>query len=558
MKRAALYARVSTERQKDEKTIETQINEIKAAIKADGCALIADCIYKDDGWSGAFLERPDLDRLRQDAKENKFDVLYVYDRGRLSRKFVYQEIVIEELTKSSIEFKSLHDINGKNPEEQLMGGVMGIFHEYERVKIAERFRLGKLNKVRSGKLLGYQPCYGYDYVPIQGHGTSKKNGYFVINEAEAKVVKMIYEWVGIEGVSLREVRRRLYEMGIPPKKNKRAYWTEGPIDRLLRNETYIGKHYYYKNEAVQPKNPKTTDTQKYRHRHTNKTSRKLRDKSEWLMVKVPRIIEDELFEKVQKQLEQNMIHSQRNRKHPYLFSGLVWCECGHKRAGDGPKDKKYYRCAAGVYTFPLPNTCKSGGVNAAVLDAVGWQQLENILTKPELIENQIKNYATKKVVNGKKEPDESQILQNLKTLDEEERRYVKMYGQGMMSEDVYEEQMQSLIKRREELRKLLSKPEDDKLAKFRNIDAKAVSQGFSEFIGKLSFEDKVFTVRKIVDRVIATKEVVTMVGFIPILAMEPARGAGLSANDSDFEDSNTPNKVGKVGLRAKYRHSWVA
>src|SRR6266568_647068 len=165
MLRAAYYTRVSTDKQKDEETVKNQISEIETAIIADGNILQEDCKYRDEGWSGAILERPDLDRMRQDAHEKKFDILYVYDRGRLARKFVYQEIVIEELTNLDIIFKSLHDINGESPEENLLGGVMGIFHEYERLKITERFRIGKLNKVRGGKLLGYQAPYGYDYIP---------------------------------------------------------------------------------------------------------------------------------------------------------------------------------------------------------------------------------------------------------------------------------------------------------------------------------------------------------------------------------------------------------
>ncbi|HUB94080.1 MAG TPA: recombinase family protein [Verrucomicrobiae bacterium] len=217
MLRAAIYARVSTELQKDEETVQTQLYETKKAIEDDGNSLLADCEYVDEGWSGAILERPQLDLLRQDACEKKFDIVYSLDMGRLARKFVHQEIVIEELRGFDIQFKSLHDINGETPEEQLMGNVMGIFHEYERVKIAERFRLGKLNKVRSGKLLGYEPPYGYDYIPIKGKGREKINGYFVVNEEEAHVVKMIFEWIGIECISIKEVIRRLYDLGIPPK-----------------------------------------------------------------------------------------------------------------------------------------------------------------------------------------------------------------------------------------------------------------------------------------------------------------------------------------------------
>src|SRR3712207_6306730 len=97
MKRAALYARVSTRRQEEEETITTQLVELRERIATDGHLLVEECVYTEDGWTGELLARPALDRLREDARRGLFQVLYVYDRGRLARKFVYQEIVLEEL-----------------------------------------------------------------------------------------------------------------------------------------------------------------------------------------------------------------------------------------------------------------------------------------------------------------------------------------------------------------------------------------------------------------------------------------------------------------------------
>ena len=149
MKKAAIYMRVSTAQQEEEQTIQSQEMELLARIKEDtDVLLLPECIYKDEGWSGAIIERPDLDRMRSDARDKKFDVLYSYDRGRVSRKFLHQEIILEELRECGVEYISLHDINGQTSEEVMMGSVMGIFHEYERVKITERMRLGKVRKVR--------------------------------------------------------------------------------------------------------------------------------------------------------------------------------------------------------------------------------------------------------------------------------------------------------------------------------------------------------------------------------------------------------------------------
>ena len=99
-KKVTVYMRVSTENQEKEETIKNQHMELMEHISKDENAYLApECIYKDEGWSGAILERPALDKMRADAADGKFNVLYIYDRGRLARKFVYQEIVIEELRK---------------------------------------------------------------------------------------------------------------------------------------------------------------------------------------------------------------------------------------------------------------------------------------------------------------------------------------------------------------------------------------------------------------------------------------------------------------------------
>src|SRR3989337_4397805 len=146
---AALYARVSTAKQEEQETIDSQVNEIRARIATDGHVLPEENVFQDDGWTGEMLVRPGLDLMRDAANEGKFEILYVYDRGRLSRVFAYQEVIIEEITNRGIKFVTLHDIDAVTAEERVLQAMQGVFHEYERVKIAERFRRGKLYKARN-------------------------------------------------------------------------------------------------------------------------------------------------------------------------------------------------------------------------------------------------------------------------------------------------------------------------------------------------------------------------------------------------------------------------
>jgi len=236
----ALYARVSTGRQENEQTIESQLDEVKRRIESDGNKLLSHNVFIDDGWTGTLLARPALDELRDAVRDQRFDALYVYDRGRLSRIFAHQEIVLEELEDKGIKFISLHDIQDDSPEGRVMQAMQGVFHEYERVKIVERMRRGKLFKAKNGIIVNGHALYGYKFVRTD----LKEPLKCVIDEDEARVVKMMWNWFGNDNVAVFEIRKRLYNLGIKPKRGKSLFWTKGPISRILKCETYVtGKAY---------------------------------------------------------------------------------------------------------------------------------------------------------------------------------------------------------------------------------------------------------------------------------------------------------------------------
>ena len=125
---------------------------VRDYLKANSHTLIQE--YRDDGWSGTILARPALDQLRLDATKRLWDGIVVYDPDRLSRKFAHQELVIDELQTKNIEVLFVTTPPVKNEGDKLLYGVKGLFAEYERSRIAERFRLGKLRKAREGACSG--------------------------------------------------------------------------------------------------------------------------------------------------------------------------------------------------------------------------------------------------------------------------------------------------------------------------------------------------------------------------------------------------------------------
>ena len=153
------YARVSTARQEEERTIEVQLGALRDFAREHGYTIVKE--YIDDGWSGDILARPSLDQLREDAKKKMWQAVLIYDPDRLARRYSYQELVMDELRDMGLEVMFITVPSPKNSEEKILHGVRGLFAEYERAKIRERFRLGKVRKVKEGHVLLSDPPYGY-------------------------------------------------------------------------------------------------------------------------------------------------------------------------------------------------------------------------------------------------------------------------------------------------------------------------------------------------------------------------------------------------------------
>ena len=148
--RVAIYARVSSEQQAKENTIGSQLEALQERVANDGCSLEEELRFVDEGYSGASLARPALERLRDAAYAGAFDRLYVHSPDRLARKYAYQILLVEELRRCGVELVFLNRTIGDSPEEDLLLQMQGMISEYERAKILERSRRGKRHAARRG------------------------------------------------------------------------------------------------------------------------------------------------------------------------------------------------------------------------------------------------------------------------------------------------------------------------------------------------------------------------------------------------------------------------
>ena len=186
----ALYARVSSDQQAKEDTVASQIEFIKERVKADGETLLDEMMYVDAGVSGATLVRPELERLRDSASLGMLDRLYLLSPDRLSRKYAHQVLLMEEFSASGVEVCFLNHTASTTPEGELLLQMQGMFAEYERAKIMERHRRGKLHRAKAGSInvLSTAP-YGYEYVRKQLNGEPAQ---YLVNLPQAATVKKIF------------------------------------------------------------------------------------------------------------------------------------------------------------------------------------------------------------------------------------------------------------------------------------------------------------------------------------------------------------------------------
>ena len=236
MKMAAIYARVSSEQQREEHTIASQTAALIEFATSHDLEVPKEWVFEDEGYSGATLERPGLERVRDLAAEGQIQVVLAYAPDRLSRKYAYQILLIEEFARQGVETLFVKAPQSASAEDQLLVQFQGMIAEYERAQILERSRRGKRHRARSGEVsvLSGAP-YGYRYI----RKTDEAPASYAVIDAEARVVQRVYEMYTVEGLSMGAIARRLNAEGIPTRKQS-ARWERSVVWAMLRNPAYRG------------------------------------------------------------------------------------------------------------------------------------------------------------------------------------------------------------------------------------------------------------------------------------------------------------------------------
>jgi site-specific DNA recombinase len=441
--RAAIYARVSSEQQAEAGTIASQVAALDERLRRDGLALEAELRFLDEGYSGSTLVRPALERLRDAAAEGAIDRLYVHSPDRLARNYAYQVLLVDELHRHGVELVFLNRALGRSPEDDLLLQVQGMVAEYERAKILERSRRGKLHAARRGSVnvLAGAP-YGYRYISkLEGGGAAR---YEVVLE-EARAVRQMFEWVGRERCSIGEVCRRLKRQGVRSPRGKDV-WDRTTVWGILRNPAYQGTARFGKTRAgaLRPRlrSPRGKPEQPRRAYSLYESA------GGGEPIPVPALVSEELFTAVAEQLAENRQRGrQRRRGARYLLQGLVVCQrCGYAfygkpvspAAARGKRRYTYYRCiGSDGYRFGGQKVCGNKQVRTDVLEEAVWQDVRALLSDPAKVATEYRRRLNGKGRKGDKKSGESpaKVIQRVKRGI---ARLIDAYGEGLLDKGEFE------------------------------------------------------------------------------------------------------------------------
>jgi site-specific DNA recombinase len=461
----AIYARVSSDQQAVAHTIASQVAALRERVTADGLVVPEAMQFLDEGYSGATLVRPALERLRDVAAAGVVDRLYVHSPDRLARNYAYQVLLVDELRRAGVEVLFLNRALGQSPEDDLLLQVQGMIAEYERAKIIERHRRGKRHAARAGavNVLSGAP-YGYRYLAKYAGGGQAR--YDLVPE-EARVVRQVFDWVARDRLSIGEVCRRLTQAGEVTRTGK-TVWDRSAVWGMLKNPAYRGTAAFGKTRQ-EPLRPRLR-TQRRRPPQPRRAITTVDvPQEEWLLIPVPALVDPDVFAAVQEQLRENQRHARQSRRGAlYLLQGLVQCQqCGYAYYGKrvSPSARKgtprvyaYYRClGTDAYRFGGERVCQNTQVRTDLLDLAVWQEVCTLLAHPERLAEEYRHRL--QPATGAQRTSLATVEEHIGKLRQGVARLIDSYAEGLLDKPEFEPRLLRLrqrIARLEEQRQQLA------------------------------------------------------------------------------------------------------
>jgi len=367
-KQAAIYARVSTDDQAQKGySLPSQIENCQKFADQKGLEIMA--VFQDDiSGTTPILSRTEGGQLQRGIETRQIKTVIVYQVDRLSRDIVDLLATVRNWLRAGVEIYAL-DIGQITSELDIVLVIKGWQGGDERQKIRERTMRGRDAKARAGKVVGQGIApYGYTY----------SNGELTINETEAQITRMIYDWYinGDENggmMSLIGISNKLTELGIPTPaqskgiKRKRinyGTWFYASVNSILQSEIYCGTLRYGRRIAKNGRNEN-------------------RPQKEHILINVPSIVSRETWELAQERRAYNSKIGKRRTKRDYLLRGLIYCGCGRRMAGTAGK----YLCTR---HYVSGRECSEPIVAGRLIEWVTWDYIMGLITNQEQFEEKLR------------------------------------------------------------------------------------------------------------------------------------------------------------------------
>jgi site-specific DNA recombinase len=528
--RVAFYARVSGERQEKEHTIGSQLEALRAYAAKNGMDVVEE--FTDEGYSGARLDRPALDRMRDLAERHGFEVLLSYCTDRLARKFVLQALILDELERFGVKTIFIEGGAADDPLSKLMHQITGAVAEFERAKITERYRRGKLYRARCGEIVSPDVPFGYVKIP-------RRDGvpaHAEILEAEAVVVRRIFDSYVKQDLTVRQIAKQLTLDRISTPKAA-GQWSWSAVDRILHEEAYIGTYYYNRKQCV------PIDGAYGKKRQRFKCT--LRPKEEWIAISVPPIIDLATFHTAAARARENEAFSRRNlQEGGYLLRKLVRCgRCGcscsaltsKQTYGGKVHSSHYYSCLRTTSGFLKQERCSQRRIRADVLDEFVWEEVSTRLQDPALVMGAYQDRKTRRTsASAQDGPSEQDVRlkEQIKLANRELSRLLDAYQCGALELPELQKRRQlvnskiEMLNREQQLLRTIVAEEK------KEFDIKAGLEEFAALISnnlkRISFENKQKLLRIVLEKVVVKDWRVDVHYNIPLPKPPPPPGEKVS------------------------------
>jgi site-specific DNA recombinase len=514
----ALYVRVSTNRQPQAQTIAQQLERLRSHVAAHPeWHLAEEHIYRDDGYSGAKLNRPGLDRLRDRAAMAAFERVLLTAPDRLARNYVHQVLLLDELAQRGCQVEFLDRPMSQDPHDQLLLQSRGAVAEYERTLIADRMRRGRQAKLRSGQLLPWTVApYGYVLDLERPRDPQRLRR----DPVKAAVVAQIFTWYTDPHApaTLYSVAKQLTEAQIPTRRGN-PRWHVASVRGILCSPVYMGTAYSgrtrpaparVRRSALRPVGPGQT--------------RRPAPPEDWIPIPVPAIVSEETFAAAQARLARNTQMARRNNTaHDYLLRGLVSCgQCQLSCMGRTlPTGYHYYICRGRTDALRAAQgqRCPARYAPAQALEELVWQDLCRILTQPALILHELERAQRGEWLPQAVQARRKTLREALAQLERQHARLLEVSLAEIIEREEFERKRQEGTQTQHSLTQQLRQLEAQAQ---QQVEIAALAQGIEAFcqrmqptLDQLSFAQRRQLVELLIDRVIVSDGQVEIRYVIP-------------------------------------------